>query len=68
MQRGLRINAQKRFLRVLDLLKKRQGVAPTTILLTVFLRLSPEVHLKGGKRRPYAAPVTERQRISLAVR
>lgn len=68
MQRGLRINAQKRLLTVLDLLKKRQGVAPTTILLTVFLRLSPEVHLKGGSRRPYAAPVTERQRISLAVR
>lgn len=68
MQRGLRAKAHSRLLNVLDLLKKRQGVAPSTILLAAFLRLSPEVHLKGGSRRPYVAPVTEHQRVSLAVR
>lgn len=50
------------------LLKKRQGLSPTTVLLAAFLRLSPEVQLKGGSRRPYVAPVTENQRVSFAVR
>ena len=52
---------------MLDLLKRRQGVSPSTVLLITFLRLAPEIHLKGGQRRPYAAPVTDHQKVSLAV-
>lgn len=68
MQRGLRCQAQKRLQITINLLKRRQGVSPTTMLLAAFLRLSPEVQMKGGTRRPYAAPVSEAQRVSLAVR
>jgi ribosomal protein S7 len=68
MQRGLRCQAQKRFQASLNLLKRRQGVAPTTMVLAAFLRLSPEVQMKGGTKRPYVAPVSEAQRVSLAVR
>lgn len=67
-QRGLRAKAVRRFETALDLLKKRQRLPPSTILLGAFLRLSPEVQMKGGSRRPYAAPVSEHQRVSLAVR
>jgi ribosomal protein S7 len=67
-QRGLRAKAVRRFETALDLLKKRQRLSPSTILLSAFLRLSPEVQMKGGSRRPYVAPVSEHQRVSLAVR
>lgn len=52
----------------MQLLKRRQGVAPSTILLGTFLRLAPEVQLKGGSKRPYVAPVPEAKKLTLAVR
>ena len=65
IQRGLRAKAYKRLQVSLELLKRRQGVAPSIILLAAFLRISPEVQLKG---QLYVAPASESQRISLAVR
>lgn len=68
MQRGLRAKAYGRFQQSLRLLKLRQGVAPSTILLAAFLRISPEVQLKGSGQRTYVAPVSDSRRVSLAVR
>ena len=68
MQRGLRAKNHCRLQASLQLLKRRQGVAPSTILLAAFLRISPEVQLKGSGSRLYVSPVSEHQRISLAVR
>lgn len=68
MQRGLRHKAILRFNAAMVLLKSRHRLFSSTALLATFLRISPELHLKGGSRRPYAAPVTEHQRVSLAVR
>lgn len=68
MKRGLRAKAYGRFQQSLRLLKTRQGVDPSTILLAAFLRISPEVQLKGSDQRSYVAPVSDSQRVSLAVR
>lgn len=68
LERGLKAQAVRRFETALALLKRRLKAPPSTLLLLAFFRLSPEVQIKGGTRRSYAAPVTESQRVSLAVR
>lgn len=68
MRRGLRPKAFRLLMTALDQLKSRQKVTPSTLLLAVFLRLSPEVQIKGVTRRAYVAPVTANQRVSFAVR
>ena len=47
IQRGLRAKAYKRLQVSLELLKRRQGVAPSIILLAAFLRISPRSSVEG---------------------
>lgn len=68
MQRGLRQKASARLQSCFLLLKRRLAVSPLLLLLVAFLRIAPEVHLKGSAQRPSVAPVSERQKITLAAR
>lgn len=68
MKRGLRFSASRRLHSVFLLLKRRLAVSPLLVLLVAFLRMAPEVQLKGPSQKPYVAPLRESQKITLAVR
>lgn len=68
MKRGLRFSAARRLHSVFLLLKRRLSVSPVLVLLVAFLRIAPEVQIKGSSKKPYVAPLRESQKITLAVR